>query len=298
MKKVMVILNPDSGSGRSVRIEDILNKKLKNHFEIIDFRLSKDAGDIIDFASLAAETKYDSIVVSGGDGTINSVVQGIYDKDHRPKIAIIPSGTGNLLSKHLGISQIRREAINRYDFEYSKKIDIGLCNDKCFCLFVSMGSIPEAIHDASEEDKSKFGMLTYFKESIERLRKDKYYRLKIETDDGNYEGDVDHLLISISNKIGYVEFTKQNSSMDSGYANVLILKKKDIFSRLSGAGSAIAGELDKNSNVEHFLASRLHIESLEGVEETDIDGDKGPSLPIDIQILKQRVEFYLPASYF
>ena len=86
--------------------------------------------------------------------------------------------------------------------------------------------------------------------------------------------------------------------MDSGYANVLILKKKDIFSRLSGAGSAIAGELDKNSNVEHFLASRLHVESLEGEEETDIDGDKGPSLPIDIQILKQRVEFYLPASYF
>lgn len=298
MKKVMVILNPDSGSGRSVRIEDILSKKLKKHFEIIDFRLSKDVEDIINFASLAAETNYDSIVVSGGDGTINSVVQGIYDKDHRPKIAIIPSGTGNLLSKHLGISQIRREAINRYDFEYSKKIDIGLCNDKCFCLFVSMGSIPEAIHDASEEDKSKFGMLTYFKESIERLRKDKYYRLKIETDDGNYEGDVDHLLISISNKIGYVEFTRQNSSMDSGYANVLILKKKDIFSRLSGAGSAIAGELDKNSNVEHFLASRLHIESLEGEEETDIDGDKGPSLPIDIQILKQRVEFYLPASYF
>ena len=141
-------------------------------------------------------------------------------------------------------------------------------------------------------------MLTYFKESIEKLRKDKYYRLKIETDDGNYEGEVDHFLVSISNKIGYVEFTKQNSSMDSGYANVLILKKKDIFSRLSGAGSAIAGELDKNSNVEHFLASRLHVESLEGEEETDIDGDKGPSLPIDIQILKQRVEFYLPASYF
>ncbi|WP_019132054.1 diacylglycerol/lipid kinase family protein [Peptoniphilus obesi] len=298
MKKVMVILNPDSGSGKSVKMEDLLSKKLKKHFEIIDFRISKDIDDVINFASIAAETNYDSIVVSGGDGTINSVVQGIYDKEHRPKIAIIPSGTGNLLSKHLGIPQIRREAINRYDFEHSKKIDIGLCNDKCFCLFVSMGSIPEAIHDASGEDKSKFGMLTYFKESIERLRKDKYYRLKIETDDGNYEGEVDHFLVSISNKIGYVEFTRQNSSMDSGYANVLILKKKDIFSRLSGAGSAIAGELDKNSNVEHFLASKLHVESLEGEEETDIDGDKGPSLPIDIQILKQRVEFYLPASYF
>ncbi|WP_138160272.1 diacylglycerol/lipid kinase family protein [Peptoniphilus catoniae] len=296
MKKIMLIVNPNSGKGTPENFKDTIKEKLEAYFDEVDLRVTKGPEDAKNFAEEASMKKYEAICSVGGDGTVNEILQGLYNKDYIPKLAIIPGGTGNLLSKHLEISQDMKGAIEEFDFKKTEKIDLGVCNGKCFSLFVSIGSIPEAIHEVSPEEKSKFGMLTYFKKSIEKLVENEKFNLKITTDEGTYQGPVDHLLVALSNRIGYIKFTDENKGMSTGKANVLILKEKDLLNVISGAKDLIVGEIEKNENVEHFVSKKIKIESLNGSVETDIDGDKGPDLPVEIEILQKRLEVYLPVK--
>ncbi|CDZ75400.1 Diacylglycerol kinase family enzyme [Peptoniphilus sp. ING2-D1G] len=295
MKKIMLIINPNSGDQNSEDFENILVDKLKEYFDEVYSMITKKPRDAEKFAKRASEEKYDAICSVGGDGTVNEIIQGIYKQNHLPKLAIIPGGTGNLLSKHLGIAQNKEDAIEEFEFNKTKKIDIGVCNGRCFSLFASIGSVSEAVHEVSSEEKEKFGMLTYVKKSIEKLSENKYFNLKVETDAGSYEGHVDHLLISLSNKLGSLEFTSENKSMSSGKANVLILKGEGLLDRVSQAKSAIEGEIEKNEDVENFIASNIKISSLDESDiKTDIDGEEGPALPVEIEIFQEKVEVYLP----
>ena len=45
---------------------------------------------------------------------------------------------------------------------------------------------------------------------MENLVASEEYDLDIKTDSGNYQGKVDHLVISITNKLGSLVFTKEN----------------------------------------------------------------------------------------
>ncbi|MDO5041447.1 MAG: diacylglycerol kinase family lipid kinase [Peptoniphilus sp.] len=294
MKRIMLIINPGSGDQRSKELEDIFVEKFKEYFDEVDSRFTEKPGDATEFAHMAAQERYEAICSVGGDGTVNEVIQGLYREEYLPKLAIIPGGTGNILSKHLGISQDREEAAKELDFHRTKKIDIGVCNEKCFSLFVSIGSVSEAVHEVSSEEKKKFGMFTYVAKSIEKLKENKYFDLKVETDAGSYEGHVDHLIVSLSNRIGGLEFTSENKSMSNGKANVLILTGEGLLDRVSEAKSAMEGEAEKNEKIENFVATKIKISSLAGAVKTDIDGEEGPELPVNIEILKEKLEVYLP----
>lgn len=298
MKKIMVIINPKAGKESSRIIRKQLLSHLNKYFDDIKIKITKKAGDAELFAEQAAQNKYEAICSVGGDGTVNEIFHGIVNQSHRPKVAIIPSGTGNLLAKVLGISAIRSWAIKSFEFDKTKFIDIGLCNDRVFNLFASIGPIPEAMHETTIEDKKSFGLWAYLRPSMENLVASEEYDLDIKTDSGNYQGKVDHLVISITNKLGSLVFTKENQSMSNGKANLFVLKDRNFFPRLATLSSALAGNVEKVEQIEHCIASHISIASLDDQEIfIDLDGEKGPALPVEIQILQQQIEVYLPNTY-
>lgn len=298
MKNIMVIVNPKAGNESSNMIKNQLVSHLKKYFKAVNIKITEKAGDAELFAKQAVQEKYEAICSVGGDGTVNEIFHGISEQSYRPKIAIIPSGTGNILAKVLGIPRIRSWAIKSFEFNRTKLIDIGICNDRVFNLFASIGPIPEAMHEVTNEEKKWFGLLAYLKNSMVNLATSEEYELDIQTDRGNYRGKVDHLVISITNKLGYLVFTQENESLSNGKANVFILKDSDFIPRLATFSSALSGKVEESEKVRHFLTSNISISSLDEQEiYVDLDGEKGPALPVKIEILKQHVEVYLPKTY-
>ena len=59
---------------------------------MLKLRLRKKAKDATQFAEKASKEKYDAVIVFGGDGTVNEVISGIAEKNHIPKLGIIPGG--------------------------------------------------------------------------------------------------------------------------------------------------------------------------------------------------------------
>lgn len=288
MKKIMLIINPTSGGEKALDYKEKLENKAREYFDGVETKITQKAKDATNFAEEAARERYESILVFGGDGTVNEVISGIAERDYIPKLGIIPGGTGNLITKLLEINQDIDGAIEELDFNLTDKIDIGKANGHYFGYIFSIGSLPEAIHNVEIEDKTKFGILAYAVNTMKSVMTDQVFNIKVETENGNYLGEASHVLVLLTNYFADKKIFEENKD---GYANILILKDASIFSKLSLIPDLLKGDLVENENIEYIKARTIKISS--DIElESDVDGDKSDNLPVDIKVLGQHIEVY------
>ena len=288
MKKAMVIINPTSGGEQALNYKEKIENKVKEYFEVVETRITEKALDATHFAEEAAKEKYEAVIVFGGDGTVNEVVSGIAEKEFIPKLGIIPGGTGNLITKLVQIDQDIDKAIEGLDFNLTNKIDIGKANDHYFGYIFSVGSLPEAIHNVEIEDKTKFGMFAYAINTVKSVIRDEVFNIKVETENGNYEGEASQVLVLLSNYFSDKKIFDENKV---GYANILILKDASIFSKLSLIPDLLKGDVVENDSIEYIKAKTIKISSDIEIE-SDIDGDQSDDLPVEIKVLGNHIEIY------
>lgn len=288
MKKAMLIINPTSGGEKALDYKEKLENKAKEYFEYVETKITEKAKDATAFAEEASKENYEAVIVFGGDGTVNEVISGIAEKDYIPKLGIIPGGTGNLITKLLEISQDIDEAIDQLDFNKTNSIDIGKANKSYFGYIFSVGSLPEAIHNVEIEDKTKYGVLAYAINTIKSVIKDEVFNIKIETENGNYEGEASQVLVLLSNYYADKKIFEENKD---GYANILILKNASIISKLSLIPDLLKGDIVENDNIEYIKAKDITISSDTKLE-SDIDGDQSDDLPVKITVLGNHIEIY------
>ena len=288
MKKAMLIINPTSGGEKALDYKEKLENKAKEYFEYVETKITEKAKDATAFAEEASKENYEAVIVFGGDGTVNEVISGIAEKDYIPKLGIIPGGTGNLITKLLEISQDIDEAIDQLDFNKTNSIDIGKANKSYFGYIFSVGSLPEAIHNVEIEDKTKYGVLAYAINTIKSVIKDEVFNIKIETENGSYEGEASQVLVLLSNYYADKKIFEENKD---GYANILILKNASIISKISLIPDLLKGDIVENDNIEYIKAKDITISSDTKLE-SDIDGDRSDDLPVKITVLGNHIEIY------
>ena len=288
MKKAMVIINPTSGGEQALNYKEKIENKAKEYFEVVETRITEKALDATHFAEEAAKEKYEAVIVFGGDGTVNEVISGIAEKEYIPKLGIIPGGTGNLITKLVQIDQDIDKAIESLDFNLTNKIDIGKANDHYFGYIFSVGSLPEAIHNVEIEDKTKFGIFAYAINTVKSVIRDEVFNIKVETENGNYEGEASQVLVLLSNYFSDKKIFDENKV---GYANILILKDASIFSKLSLIPDLLKGDVVENDSIEYIKAKTIKISSDIEIE-SDIDGDQSDDLPVEIKVLGNHIEIY------
>ena len=228
------------------------------------------------------------MIVFGGDGTVNEVISGISEKNHIPKLGIIPGGTGNLITKLLEINQSIDQAIEELDFNFTKTIDVGKANQNYFGYIFSVGSLPEAIHNVDIEDKTKYGIFAYAIKTMKSVMTDSVFNIHIETENGNYEWGASQVLVLLSNYYSNKKLFDENRD---GYGNILILKDASIISKSSIIPDLLKGDIVENNNIEYIKVCNIKISS--DVElESDVDGDKSDKLPVDIKILGNHIEVF------
>ena len=99
---------------------------------------------------LAAAARADLIIVHGGDGSINEVVNGIVGRaDGRPLLAIIPGGGGNVLARALGLPVDAAAALQRLreliEASRYRTIGLGLAADRYFTFSAGLGFDAEVV---------------------------------------------------------------------------------------------------------------------------------------------------------
>lgn len=296
-RNIMVIANPKSGKSDNDKYEEIIKSELVEYFDDIKIEYTEDKGHATELAIKAGNEGYDSVCSMGGDGTLAEVLNGLLKLENPPKLLIFPGGTGNIMSQALGYSQNKQRVFSNIDFENARPIDIGQANGHAFGFLLSIGSVPESINEVSNEDKDKFGFFAYISSIFKTIGHEKEYNLRVEVDDQIYEGRVDHLGVSVSEKFGPFKVNNLDADYNDGLLHVFILKDKSLLKKAKIGMDSIFGNVTKNESIEYFSGKDIKITSL--VDEcvhVDLDGDKGPKLPLQITVVHDKVKVYVPKS--
>src|SRR5262245_61094358 len=103
-RRLCIIHNPTAGARRQRRLAAVLAAFRELSCQV-ELRRTAGAGDGENLAVAAAREGFDAIVVAGGDGTINEVVNGLAAGSPgpgTPPLALVPLGTANVLAAELG----------------------------------------------------------------------------------------------------------------------------------------------------------------------------------------------------
>lgn len=111
----MLVVNPSSGGKKAPEFQKLAKEKLENFFDCVVVKETKKAGDATHYAKEAAQEKFDSVFVMGGDGTVNEGISGLANQSHRPYFGFFPLGTVNDLARALGIPLDPATAIAQFD---------------------------------------------------------------------------------------------------------------------------------------------------------------------------------------
>ena len=129
-KRIRFIINPISGGVKKAKVPQMIETYLdhsKYEYDIAITQYKKHAQAI---ARESANEGIDIVCAVGGDGSVHEVGTALVGtKCH---LAIIPTGSGNGLARHLKVPLKTPDAIKNINAFHSVCMDTGLANDKRF----------------------------------------------------------------------------------------------------------------------------------------------------------------------
>ena len=147
VKRLKIIVNPISGSGRAMRFLERLKDALAKEQIECQVAPTQKAGDAINLAQTHPDAT--PILCLGGDGTFNEVINGLlantrFGSDSRPVLGFIPFGSGNVIAKELHLKRNIRQFIHLFQNNLSRQLDLGcvtLPKENLKRYFISMAGI-------------------------------------------------------------------------------------------------------------------------------------------------------------
>jgi YegS/Rv2252/BmrU family lipid kinase len=296
LKKVLFIYNPSSGE-TSVKdhLDDVINVYQDNGYQIIPHRLVFNKTELNITNNMNGD--YHHILIAGGDGTINYVVNLLKQKSRDIPIGILPTGTANDFANMLNIHSSGLKKLCKATLMGEiTPVDLGRVNGTYFTNVFSCGLFTDVSQKTPTIMKNTFGKLAYYMGGISELPRFRKMQLKIETDAGNYEGGCVIFFVFNGCTAGKFKIAYQ-SRIDDGLLDVLIIKADNLIETFQSAVHFLkTGNINREypPGIVYIRCSRL-VATCETNEPTDVDGQAGPVFPLNITCEKGAIRVLRPA---
>ena len=276
MKQAVFLYNTRSGKGKIARnIEAICTVFRAYGYEITP--------QLIDFCAnpFDGNETIDLMVVAGGDGTVNYVVNAMKRKGLDIPVGVVPAGTANDFAGALGMSREPLEAARQIASGSVDRVDVGCVNGLWFVNIFSFGIFTTTSQRTPDERKHKISKLAYIIEGVKEFRSMHAVPLEVEADGERF--DLRSLMVLVFNGETAGGFhLARRSSIKDGLFDCILLEKKNFFRSTLAMCRYLAGGSPKI--VRHLRARRIDIRSTVN-EPTDVDGQKGAEFPLHIECL-------------
>lgn len=287
MKKVRFIYNPYSGENIILNeIDNVIRMHQEKGYQIVPYRIQQGQG--IEEALDIIDSSYEYILIAGGDGSVDSLVNAMMQKRIDLPIGILPVGTANDFGKFLGIPQDITEACTQILSSKPKGVDIGVVNDKYFVNVASSGLFTDVSQKTDINLKNTIGKLAYYLKGLEEIPNLKKLKVKLKSKEMTYDGEMYLFLVFNGQTAGNFKLATR-ADVSDGYLDVIMIKAVAIRDILPLFIKMLKGEHLDSDKVIYFKTEEVTIESKEDIV-TDIDGEKGPEFPLNIKCMKHGIK--------
>lgn len=287
MKKVKFIYNPNSGDKKIIyKLDDIISKYQSHGYIIVPYRISKSS--TIEEGLKDIDEGYEHILIAGGDGSIDRLVNYMKKNNIDIPIGILPTGTANDFANVLNIPLDIDKAIERIMNSTPKYIDLGMINEDYFINIASTGMFTDVSQRVDANLKNSIGRISYIIKGIEDALHLRQFSINVKSRELEYNGDMYLILILNGRTAGNISFA-HNAMLDDGYLDVIIFKAMPIPKSIPVLLDIIKGSpIDKHDEIIYFKTDELYVDCSDGIV-TDIDGERGPDFPLNIKCIKNGI---------
>ncbi|MGX0401490.1 MULTISPECIES: diacylglycerol kinase [Staphylococcus] len=292
-KRARIIYNPTSGKELFKRmLPDVLIKLEKAGYETSAYATERE-GDATLEAERALDNNYDILIVAGGDGTLNEVVNGIAEQPNRPRLGIIPMGTVNDFGRALHLPNDIMGALDVIIEGHSTKVDIGKMNNRYFINLAAGGQLTQVSYETPSKLKSIVGSFAYYIKGFEMLPQMKAVDIRIEYDDKVFQGEALLFLLGLTNSMAGFEKLVPDAKLDDGYYTLIIVEKANLAELGHIMTLASRGEHTKHPKVIYEKAKSINISSFTDMQ-LNVDGEYGGKLPANFLNLERHIDVFTP----
>lgn len=290
---ISYIVNPKSGARCSKmagrRFEEYL---VKRGFQV-KAAITTSLDDACEFATEAA-VDYDCamVVVVGGDGTVREVAHGL--EGSGKTLLIVPGGTENLLANELGFDETLKTIIRTFEGGVIRPLDLGSANGKCFTSIAGFGFDGKIVRRVSEQRAGHIDYFDYFWPIWRTFWDYKFNALKVEVDgqeifDGRglvFVGNISRYAVGLQ-ILHYADF-------GDGLLDVCVYKCASRVHLLKHSLMTVLKQHASTRDVVYRQGKDISVVSEAPDMPTEIDGDPGPALPVQIKVIPQAVNCLVP----
>jgi YegS/Rv2252/BmrU family lipid kinase len=290
--RTRLIVNPAAGQGRPRRNLTHLRHCLRDYGFKVETVLTHRVGEATVAAREAAQSGYDCVLVGGGDGTVNEVVNGLAGTE--VALGVVPLGTGNVFAHNIGVPISIEGACEAMARGTVRQVDLGKANGRYFLLMAGIGFDAQVVQEVQPQLKSLLRGFAYVLSTLNNVFRYQTSRMRI-TLDGKHEMSLPAWLVMVGNVSSYAWNIKVTSfaRIDDGYLDVCIFPHRG---RLVGVRQAIrtlVGQHIAYREVEYHRAQRIHIVSTPPVP-VQLDGDAHTITPVDIHVVHRALNVIMP----
>ena len=273
-KKLLFIFNPRAGKGQiRTKLFEIIDIFVKGGNEVIAHPTQKAQDGYVKTRELAPEM--DLVVCSGGDGTLDEVVNGIMEAEVQVPLGYIPAGSTNDFANSLKISKNMVQAAKDIIEGKLYSCDVGVFNKRNFVYIAAFGIFTDVSYETDQNLKNVLGHLAYLLEGTKRIFNVPTYWLKVDTRDASMEGEYIYGMITNARSVGgFKNIIGPGVELDDGLFEVTLIRKPKNPIELNEIITSLVSGEDKTELIDNFKADWIQIESRQEIAWT-LDGEFG-----------------------
>lgn len=301
-EKWLVVINPNAGKGKGKKdwhkISGLLEKEGIQYEPVFTERRRH----AIELTHTFIDKGFRKIIVVGGDGTMNEVVNGVFNQKNVPVskiiLGMITVGTGNDWGRMFGIPTDYAKAVSILKKCTTFMQDAGIVKyyhgekneSRYFINIAGLGFDARVVEKTNrQKDKGRKGVFLYFWNILTNLLFYKFTVTEIIIDGQRITNETFTISLGIGKYTGGGMMQTPNAIPDDGLFDLTIIKKMRRVEIILSLKRLYNGTILDHPKVESYTGKKITIDSEPKIH-LEVDGESLGHSPIEFDIVPKSVQ--------
>ncbi|MBD3243154.1 MAG: YegS/Rv2252/BmrU family lipid kinase [Chitinivibrionales bacterium] len=257
-----------------------VERSLSNVGIASDTLLTKSAEHATEEARRATQS-HELVVVVGGDGSINAVINGLAGSD--TVLGVIPQGSANIFAVQMGIPRDIDKACELIARGSPRQIDLGKIDSRYFACMAGIGFDAYVVKTVNSRLRRVLGLGAFALQGLLSLGTYPFHPIRLTVDDEPKPLTCFLAFVGNTKYYGGEVILSPAASLDDGKLDLVMLNYRGFGNIVKYLWGIHRNELWRLAEVSHRQCTRVRVHA-HGGHDIDIDGEYYGTVPVDIRV--------------
>jgi YegS/Rv2252/BmrU family lipid kinase len=292
--RVFAVVNAHSGHADPTRVIEVLRSRLASGGLGLDVHETRKDEDVAAVVRDAVARGFDLIVAAGGDGTVSAVANGVVGGVAR--LAILPLGTTNVLARELGVPlELEAACALIAGPNATTPVDGMRLEGRCYFTQIGVGVDAMMIHDTSEVDKRRMGVLAYVLTMLKALAGYTPRRITVDADGRCVRTRSLQVILANCGTLGASALRwGPDVRADDGRIDVCVFRPRSPLDYLRIAWNFLLGRHGRDPRLTYLRSSLRVVVPSDAELPVQGDGEVVARTPLEVEVIPGAIRVIVP----